>query len=88
MRSVNVQQAKTSLSRLLEEAVAGEEIIIAKAGRPYVRLVSCLTEATPRKLGGWEGKLRVAADFDETPDEIISLFEGGAPALPKRRSRK
>jgi prevent-host-death family protein len=80
MKSINVQQAKTHLSRLLEEAVGGEDIIIAKAGRPYVRLVSCLPEATPRKLGGWEGRVRVAADFDETPDEIIQLFEGESAA--------
>jgi prevent-host-death family protein len=88
MKSINVQQAKTHLSRLLEEAVEGEDIVIAKAGRPYVRLVSCLPEATPRKLGGWEGKLHVAVDFDETPDEIVQLFEGESAAkLPRRRRR-
>jgi prevent-host-death family protein len=86
MKSINVQQAKTHLSRLLEEAVAGEDIVIAKAGRPYVRLVSCRPGATPRKLGGWEGKARVAADFDETPDEIIQLFAGAVG--PTRRRRK
>jgi prevent-host-death family protein len=88
MKSVNVQQAKTHLSRLLEEAVAGEEIIIAKAGRPYVRLVSCTAGQTPRKLGGWEGKVRMADDFDETPEEIIKLFEGETPSPPPRRRRK
>lgn len=88
MKSINVQQAKTHLSRLLEEAVAGEDIVIAKAGRPYVRLVSCRPEATPRKLGGWEGKLRVAADFDEIPDEILQLFEGESAVSPTRRRRK
>jgi len=88
MKAVNVQQAKTHLSRLLEEAVAGEEIIIAKAGRPYVRLVSCKPEATPRKLGGWEGKVRIAKDFDETPEEIIRLFEGEAAPAPPRRRRE
>ena len=88
MKSINVQQAKTHLSRLLEEAVAGEDIVIAKAGRPYVRLVSCQPGTTPRKLGGWEGKLRVAPDFDETSDEIIQLFEGESAAKPTRRRRK
>jgi prevent-host-death family protein len=86
MRSINVQEAKTHLSRLLEDAVAGEDIVIAKAGRPYVRLVSCLPSSTPRQLGGWEGKLRVAADFDETPEEVIRFFEGAA--RPGRRRRK
>jgi prevent-host-death family protein len=58
VKSVNIQEAKTHLSRLLEEAVRGEEIIIAKAGRPYVRLVPCLPETTPRTLGGWEGRVK------------------------------
>lgn len=79
---INIQQAKTHLSRLLEEAVAGEEIVIAKAGRPYVRMVPCVREQTPRILGGWEGKLRIADDFDETPDEVVRLFEG-APGAGK-----
>ena len=76
MKRVNVQEAKTHLSRLLEDAVAGEEIVIAKAGRSYVRLTPCLPEHTPRKLGGWAGRVRIADDFDETPDEVIALFEG------------
>ena len=76
MKTVNVQEAKTHLSRLLEEAAAGEEIVIAKAGRPYVRLVPCQPERAPRTLGGWEGKVNVAEDFDETSDELVSLFEG------------
>jgi prevent-host-death family protein len=76
MKTVNVQEAKTHLSRLLEEAAAGEEIVIAKAGRPYVRLVPCLPERTPRTLGGWQGNVRIADDFDETTDELLELFEG------------
>lgn len=76
MRTVNVQEAKTHLSRLLEAAAAGEEIVIAKAGKPYVRLVPCLPERSPRRLGGWEGKVWIADDFDATPQEIVRLFEG------------
>ena len=75
MKTVNIQEAKTHLSRLVEEAVAGEEIIIAKAGRPYVKLVPCLPERAPRELGGWEGKVWVADDFDEPSEEIEQLFE-------------
>ncbi len=76
MKSVNIQEAKTHLSRLLEEAIGGEDIVIAKAGRPYVRLVPCLPEHAPRVLGAWQGSVRIADDFDETPDEVIALFEG------------
>jgi prevent-host-death family protein len=78
MKTVNIQEAKTHLSRLLEEAAAGEEVIIAKAGRPYVRLVPCLPERQPRVLGGWEGRIRISPDFDDTPEEVIGDFEGGA----------
>jgi prevent-host-death family protein len=88
MKAVNVQQAKTHLSRLLEEAVAGEDIVIAKAGRPYVRLVSCAPDRTPRILGGWEGRVRIADDFDETSEEIIRLFEDSASSRPARKRPK
>ena len=85
MKTVNVQEAKTHLSRLLEEAAAGEDIVIAKAGKPYVRLVPCLPEQSPRPLGGWEGKVWIADDFDETPEEVIRLFEGKKPPQSRRR---
>ncbi len=76
MKTVNIHEAKTQLSRLLEEAARGEEIVIAKAGRPYVRLVPCLPERTPRTLGGWEGRVRISEDFDQTPEAVIAAFEG------------
>jgi prevent-host-death family protein len=88
VKAVNIQEAKTHLSRLLEEAVAGEDIVIAKSGRPYVRLVSCLPENTPRSLGGWEGRVRIAHDFDGTPEEVIRLFEGTAGKRPTRKRAK
>jgi prevent-host-death family protein len=87
MKTVNVQEAKTHLSRLLEEAAAGGEIVIAKAGKPYVRLVPCLPERSPRTLGGWEGKVWIADDFDETPEDVVRLFEGD-PSRRRRRRRR
>ena len=88
MKAVNVQQAKTHLSRLLEEAVAGEDVVIAKAGRPYVRLVSCVPEKTPRSLGAWKGRVRIADDFDKTPEEVIRLFEDSGSARATKRRPK
>jgi antitoxin (DNA-binding transcriptional repressor) of toxin-antitoxin stability system len=67
----------------MAEAVAGEEIVIAKAGRPYVRLTPVLPERTSRVFGLLRGKIRIADDFDETPSEVIALFEG--PPVSKRR---
>jgi len=87
MKTVNIQQAKTHLSRLVEEASEGEEIVIAKAGRPRVRLVPCEPERSPRPLGGWAGKVWIAADFDETPKTVIDLFEGGGTRR-KRAGRR
>jgi prevent-host-death family protein len=76
VKRVNIQEAKTHLSRLLEEAVAGEEIVIAKAGRPYVKLTPWQPDRAPRKLGGWEGQIWIADDFDETSPDVVRLFEG------------
>ncbi|HEY6280058.1 MAG TPA: type II toxin-antitoxin system Phd/YefM family antitoxin [Streptosporangiaceae bacterium] len=75
--SVNVYQAKTHLSQLLDRAAAGEEIIIARAGRPVARLVGLAgSSLRPRVPGGWRGQVRIAADFDELPAEIDAAFRG------------
>lgn len=78
MRTVNIHAAKTHLSRLVEEAAAGEEIVIAKAGKPIARLCP-LPQAKPkRELGRLRGKLVVPDNFDTLyEDEIRKLFEEG-----------
>ena len=81
MRQVNIHEAKTHLSRLVEEAAHGDEIVIAKSGKPVARLVAIDSARTPRRLGALKGKLTVPDDFDAPlPDDILDLFEGGAPA--------
>ncbi len=76
-RPINIHQAKTHLSRLVERAAAGEEIIIARAGKPVARLVSYQAPRGKRRLGVWRGKIEIAPDFDAPlPDEILDLFEG------------
>jgi prevent-host-death family protein len=64
MRTINIHQAKTHLSRLVEEAAEGAEIIIAKAGKPRARLVPCAPARKPRKLGWMKGKIWISDDFD------------------------
>ncbi len=76
MTVVNIHEAKTHLSRLVERAAAGEEVVIAKAGKPMAKLVPYQEEREPRQLGAWKGKVWIAPDFDETDEEIIRLFEG------------
>ena len=78
--SVNVYEAKTNLSKLLDRAAAGEEIVIARAGRPVARLVPLAAPSPePRVPGGWRGKVSIAADFDELPAEIDAAFRGERP---------
>ncbi|HUD77917.1 MAG TPA: type II toxin-antitoxin system prevent-host-death family antitoxin [Streptosporangiaceae bacterium] len=77
--SYNVYEAKTHLSQLLDRAAAGEEIVIARAGRPVARLVALAgTASRERKPGAWRGKVAIAADFDELPPEIDAAFRGEA----------
>ena len=73
---VNIHEAKTHLSRLVERAVAGEEIIIAKAGHPKVRLVPYSPTVRRRAPGRWAGRVTIAPDFDESPTWLVDAFEG------------
>ncbi len=75
--SVNIHEAKTHLSRLVDRAAAGEEIVIARAGKPLARLVAYVPPVKDRELGLWKGKVWIAPDFDEVDEEIAALFEGG-----------
>jgi prevent-host-death family protein len=73
----NLYEAKTSLSKLVDRAAKGEEITLSKAGKPLARLVPYGQPALPRQPGGWEGRMRVADDFDAPlPPEIQEAFEG------------
>lgn len=79
MKTVNIHEAKTHLSRLLEGAVKGEPFIIAKAGRPLVKVVAITSpgSAQIRRLGFLEGCFKVPADFDRMGDkQIAGLFAG------------
>ena len=77
MRQVNIHEAKTNLSQLVEEAANGNEIIIAKAGRPVARLVGMDVDGTPRPRGLLKGKIWIADDFDTPlPEEISSRYGG------------
>ncbi len=75
---VNMHEAKTQLSRLAERAWQGEDVVIAKAGKPYLRLVPYREGARRRTLGELKGQIWIAPDFDETPQEVIDAFEGNA----------
>ena len=77
MKISNIHQAKSQLSKLIESALAGEEIVIAKAGKPLVRLIPYQEDEQPRNPGGWEGKVVMSDDFDEElPANILQGFMG------------
>ena len=77
MAICNVHEAKTHLSRLIDRAAAGEEIIIARAGRPVARLGPLTAVTRPRRPGLLKGKIRMSKDFDAPlPAELLSAFHG------------
>lgn len=76
-KQINIHEAKTHLSRLVEEAAAGHEIVIARAGKPIARLVGLASGRPVRKLGQHKKKMWMADDFDAPlPDDVLELFEG------------
>ena len=75
MRTINIHAAKTHLSGLVEAAAAGEEIVIAKAGKPMARLVALERPSFGRALGALKGRIHAADDFDAAlPPEILKGF--------------
>jgi prevent-host-death family protein len=74
MQIANIHEAKSQLSKLIEHAMNGEEVIIAKAGQPMVRLVPIHPDEAPRVGGQWKGRVRISDDFDALPDEIANAF--------------
>lgn len=74
-RTLNLYEAKTRLSELVDRAAAGEEIVIAKAGSPKARLVPLARTPKTRRPGGWEGQVWIADDFDAPlPPDILTHF--------------
>lgn len=77
MNQINIHQAKTQLSRLVERVAGGEEIIIAKSGKPIARLVPYLPKRAIRRPGAMRGKIRIKKNFDAPlPKEVLASFEG------------
>ena len=78
MRTINIHAAKTHFSRLVERAARGEEIVMARDGRPLARLVPLAAPRRRRRLGLLKGKIKVAADFDAPlPAKVLRQFSAG-----------
>lgn len=77
MQIINIHDAKTQFSKLIEAVSQGEEIVIARAGKPAAKLVPIQSRKTVRRPGALKGKMRIADDFDAPlPDDFLSGFEG------------
>lgn len=79
MVTVNIHQAKTQLSKLIDQAIKGESFVIAKAGKPLVKVVALDAPPAPQRLGFLAGEITVPEDFDSMGKDIIAtLFGNGA----------
>ena len=83
MTKANVHEAKTNLSKLIEQALNGEEVVIAKAGKPLVRLVP-VREEKESVFGIDAGKMWIADDFDDLPEDILAAFYGEDEEMPAK----
>jgi prevent-host-death family protein len=75
-KPINIHQAKTHLSRLVERVESGEEITLARAGRPVARLVPYRAHREPRRAGLWQGRVSISPDFDAPLDEFERALRG------------
>lgn len=71
---INISEAKAQLSALIEKVLAGEEVVIGKAGKPVARLVRYKRSEEPRMPGALKGKIKIADDFDDMPNDIAESF--------------
>lgn len=76
MQQVNMHEAKTHLSRLVQAVAAGQEVVIAKAGKPVAKLVPFQADSVERTPGIWRGKVKIADDFDSLPPALQAAFMG------------
>jgi prevent-host-death family protein len=82
--TVNIFEAKTQLSKLIQMAENGEDVVIARAGKPVVRLTQLEPKKRPIRYGGLKGKIWIADDFDAPlPPEVLAEFEDG-PIWPSK----
>ena len=74
MLITNISEAKAQLSALVEKVMAGQEVVIGKAGKPVAKLVRYSQSEEPRRPGALKGKIKIADDFDELPSDIADAF--------------
>ena len=78
MLIANIHQAKTNLSKLIEATLAGEEVIIARAGKPVAKLITFVPKKKERVPGIWKGKVWMSDDFNDEDEKINKMFYSGS----------
>lgn len=78
MHITNISDAKANLSKLIAQVLQGQEVVIGKAGKPVAKLVPYDVDTSPRELGvgAWKGKIWMADDFNDLPEDVLALFTG------------
>ena len=77
METVNIYDAKTRLSQLVDKAASGEDVVVSRNGKPLVRITRLDVPKRPIRFGVFKGKVKIAADFDAPlPEEVLASFEG------------
>ncbi|WP_341760854.1 MULTISPECIES: type II toxin-antitoxin system prevent-host-death family antitoxin [unclassified Candidatus Tisiphia] len=76
MQIASIHEAKIHFSDLIKKVQEGEEVIICKAGRPTVKIIKYNALSIPRKAGVWKGKIKIAKDFDQLPQNLLASFMG------------
>ena len=77
MDTINIYEAKTRLSQLVDKAAAGEDVVVSRNGKPLVRITALVAGKRPVKFGVLRGKVKVARDFDAPlPDDVLAEFGG------------
>ena len=77
VKTLNIYDAKTRLSQLVDEAAAGEDVVVSRNGKPLVRITTLKPQKRTVKFGVLKGKVRIAADFDAPlPEDVLAAFEG------------
>ncbi|MCB0064973.1 MAG: type II toxin-antitoxin system prevent-host-death family antitoxin [Caldilineaceae bacterium] len=76
MYITDVSEAEAKFSQLIEQVLMGQDVIIGKAGKPVAKLVPCMSDTSPRKLGAgqWNGNVWMADDFNDLPEDVLKLF--------------
>jgi prevent-host-death family protein len=74
-QTINIHEAKTRLSQLIQQVEEGDEIIISRANKPIARLVAYLEKSQPRRLGEANGMVEIMPDFDQLPEDFIEHFQ-------------